>query len=209
MTERTANRIFTDLRTVRTALDLLTEGHSQYAVAKRLGYCAGTIRGWRLRAMREPEGWPTLADIDAWQADTDAQAARRAHNAARVASIRSFTRTHGHGRKVPGIGTVRRLRALIAIGWSQSDLAARLGVTQQQVSLLTRGIHPEVHVSTREAVTRLYDQLSMTVPTHRPAHSVNRTRADAARKGWAPPLAWDDDQIDNPDAQPEGMATAA
>ena len=34
-----------------------------------------------------------------------------------------------------------------------------------------------------------------------------RARSTAKRKGWAPPMAWDDDTIDDPQAKPVGLRT--
>lgn len=50
--------------------------------------------------------------------------------------------------------------------------------------------------STHEAIAAMYDQLAMT-----PGPSTC-TRNKAAKRGYAPPLAWDDGDLDNPDATP-------
>lgn len=103
--------------------------------------------------------------------------------------------TTGQGLLTDPTGTARRLRALQRMGYSIRDLAARLNTQYPQIRQLLRGEN-RVHVDTRARVTNLYNQLSMT-----PGPS-QRSRAHATRNGWAPPLAWDDDQIDNPTAQP-------
>jgi hypothetical protein len=63
--------------------------------------------------------------------------------------------------------------------------------------------------TTADAITRVYDELSMTVPqddeagrSPRAGRIHDRQRRLAARRGWAPPLAWDDDTIDDPAATP-------
>lgn len=94
------------------------------------------------------------------------------------------------------IGTARRLRALMAIGYTQGQLAAELGVDQSWVSKLMRNSRGRVNVDTHQRVVELYDRLSMT-----PGASA-QAREKAHRNGWPPPLAWDDDTIDDPDAQP-------
>jgi hypothetical protein len=53
-----------------------------------------------------------------------------------------------------------------------------------------------VHRGTAGQVARVYDELAMT-----PGPST-RARDAAARRGWVPPLAWDDDEIDDPQARP-------
>lgn len=109
-------------------------------------------------------------------------------------------RLHGHGL-VDSLGTVRRLRALSAIGWSQSYLAARLGKATSAVHILVVGRHDRVQRRIADAVAALYDELSMT-----PGPS-EYARTTARRNGWAAPLAWDEDAIDQPDARPQGMAS--
>jgi transcriptional regulator with XRE-family HTH domain len=97
------------------------------------------------------------------------------------------------------IGVRRRVRALVALGWSQSKLADRLGIQRSNFHLATdaRG----VTVATMRAVEELYDELSMTLPpqdTHRDRIAASRARNYAKARGWLPPLALDDDLIDRP-----------
>jgi transcriptional regulator with XRE-family HTH domain len=98
---------------------------------------------------------------------------------------------------IDGTGTNRRLQALAALGWSQSELASRLGFTFQNVSRLAT--EARVNRDTAAKVRALYDELSMT-----PGPSV-RAQREAQRKGWPVPLAWDDDKIDDPAARPSKM----
>lgn len=100
--------------------------------------------------------------------------------------------------RVDGTGTARRLRALAAMGWPSHELAARLGVSREAVQQRTRETWPAER-STVGRVRDLYDALSMT-----PGPS-ERARRRAARLEWAPPLAWDDDTIDDPTARPVGV----
>jgi transcriptional regulator with XRE-family HTH domain len=80
---------------------------------------------------------------------------------------------------IDGTGTNRRLQALAALGWSQSELASRLGFTFQNVSRLAS--EGRVNRDTAAKVRALYDELSMT--------SARRSvPADLAlRKGWTVP----------------------
>lgn len=91
-------------------------------------------------------------------------------------------------------GTLRRVQALMAMGWACRDIAARIGYARPD-DLLRPG-RPILR-ETAERVARLYEELCMT-----PGPSV-RARAIAARRGYAPPLAWDDDTIDDPNALPD------
>jgi len=93
-------------------------------------------------------------------------------------------------------GTTRRLQALVAIGYTQADLAARVGITAANATELFRG-NRSVLLSTAIKVQGIYEELSM-----RPGPS-DAARQRAKKLRWAPPLAWDDDTIDNPEAKPD------
>lgn len=119
-------------------------------------------------------------------------AARNYHKA------RHYDHHRGIPRKVSPVGTHRRLRALAALGWTFADVADRLGCTCQAV----HSIHREntIYLTTRIAIARVYDQLSMSRPEGRYA---TRARGQAAARGWMPPLAWEGMDIDDPDARPD------
>jgi len=93
------------------------------------------------------------------------------------------------GTNVPAVGTVRRLQALAALGWSLTGSAAALGMTPQNMASLLR--RPTVRRSTADAVAQLYELRSGT-----PGPSV-RAREFAIRRGWPPPLAWNDIDTDD------------
>jgi transcriptional regulator with XRE-family HTH domain len=102
------------------------------------------------------------------------------------------------------------LQALVALGWSQSKLAQRLGI-------LPTNLGPVIGTSTAggpnrreglrvlsrstvDAIEALYDELSMTLPpatNQRERISVSRAKRYAAQHGWLPPLALED--TDTPD----------
>lgn len=102
---------------------------------------------------------------------------------------------------VDATGARRRVQALAVIGWSLTEQARRLGYSEVQgLAMVLR--QQWVTVRTAQAVAGLYDQMWA-----RPAPAelnAARTRRWAARKGFASPLAWDDDAIDDPRATPEG-----
>lgn len=99
-------------------------------------------------------------------------------------------------KRVDAAGCRRRIQALVAIGWPMDVLAARVG---ESPSAIRHVIYRKyVYLPTVRKVTRLYDELSM---IQGPS---NLSRLAAARKGWPPPLAWDDDLIDDPTAVPVG-----
>jgi hypothetical protein len=100
-------------------------------------------------------------------------------------------------------GTHRRLRALVTIGWSQAKLAARLSMEPGNFGKTIRSLR--VQAVTARAVRALYDELWTVAPPeddHRERISVSRAKNYARAHGWLPPMAWDDDQIDDPDAEP-------
>ena len=100
------------------------------------------------------------------------------------------------GARVDITGTTRRLRALVAIGYTQCDLAGRLGITSENSTDLFHA-KGRVLAATALKVAALYDRLSMTAGPSQAA------RDRARRLRWHPPLAWDDDTIDDPNAKPE------
>ncbi|MCT1515294.1 hypothetical protein [Dietzia cercidiphylli] len=103
------------------------------------------------------------------------------------------------GTPVDCTGTSRRLQALVALGHPQSYLAAQLGV---QASNLANPVHGRTQVSARFArrVSELFDELQLT------PGSSTRAVARARQLGWVPPLAWDEEEIDNPAACPSSAA---
>jgi transcriptional regulator with XRE-family HTH domain len=104
---------------------------------------------------------------------------------------------------VASTGTVRRLQALVAAGWPQSQLAARLGLTDSNFASTLR--REQVLVRTVRAVRALYTELWLADPAELgvPATSVSRSRNHAISNGWAPPGAWDEGAIDDPQAAPD------
>lgn len=97
---------------------------------------------------------------------------------------------------IDSAGTRRRIEALQVVGWSQQEVATRLGISRQAVAQMKRAAL--VTVANAVRVRDVYDELCMKPGTDR------RTRRWATRMGYAPPLAWDDESIDDPAAQPHG-----
>jgi hypothetical protein len=97
---------------------------------------------------------------------------------------------------VAGVGARRRLRALIALGYGQSDLARRLGFEPTNFTRIVNAAPTKgVEERTRAAVAALYELLSMVPPI---GATADRTRALAKERGWVPPLGLDDDRLDDP-----------
>jgi hypothetical protein len=89
---------------------------------------------------------------------------------------------------VPATGFRRRVHALMAIGWTQKEIAAELGIAQGNLAVKLRA-NESVRRATHVAMCEVYDRLCM---TRRDSTVGRRTAGIAARRGWPPPLAWDD-----------------
>jgi DNA-binding CsgD family transcriptional regulator len=98
---------------------------------------------------------------------------------------------------IDSTGTIRRIQALVALGWPMAVLGERRGVTGRNLHRLLS--QTRVHRDTAANIAALYDELSMTIGPSR------RSRYLARNNGWPVPLAWDDDKIDDPAARPSKM----
>lgn len=98
---------------------------------------------------------------------------------------------------VPAIGSARRIRALVAMGWRYVDLEPETGISSKELSRLATDSQLRIGRVRAGMVAEAYDRLSMTTGPS------SKARVRARRKGWAPPLAWDDETIDDPMESPE------
>lgn len=98
--------------------------------------------------------------------------------------------------RASSIGCVRRVHALRRLGWPLPEIARHAGVSYGGLKDATS--HHQFTDRMADAVCRAYDTLSGT-----PGPSTVAAKK-AAGEGCAPPAAWDD--IDDPAAQPVGMA---
>jgi len=109
------------------------------------------------------------------------------------------------GARIDSTGTTRRIQGLVAIGWSQSKLAVRLGMLRSNFTAIAQG-RTDVTVTRAKAVADMYDELWNTAPPHtewRDHIAYSRSLSYAAKAGWVVPMAWSDDDIDNPNATPD------
>lgn len=102
---------------------------------------------------------------------------------------------------VQGLGTTRRLRALIAIGWTESELADLFCLRSRLVAELLAGVHEQVQKPLARYVALRYERLS---GAHRESTEADESRALAKQLGWASTLAWDDIDINDPKARARG-----
>lgn len=93
---------------------------------------------------------------------------------------------------VPAAGAQRRIQALMLMGWRHSDLTSRLGFRSAQI-LERDTITARKHHAVAQVYDCLWDQRGPSLVSTR----------RAAQRGWMPPMAWDDDTIDNPAARPD------
>lgn len=116
----------------------------------------------------------------------------RADHSHRVLAVTGPAPQH---RDINAIGTVRRLRALMAMGHPLATVARETGLSAGRLSVIANGQRPHVRAATGEAVRAAYRRLVLTPGTS------SRSRTWASRRGWHGPAAWDD--IDDPTAAPD------
>lgn len=106
---------------------------------------------------------------------------------------------------VPAWPYMRRVQALVAMGWSISVVCRHLGVTSSNFRAFreygkggSRAHRVKIRVSTARAIIRVYDDLSNRFPpesTHRERISAARARRYAQERGWPVPMDWE--AVDN------------
>lgn len=123
-------------------------------------------------------------------------------NYGRYNKRREYLAQTGRPLRVSALGTHRRIRALMALGYGLPRLAAELGIATGNLS--KKFTQPYVQRATHERVAELYERLAMApLPT---GWSAERTRNIGRARHWPSPMAWDD--IDT-DPTPHGLRRAA
>lgn len=102
----------------------------------------------------------------------------------------------GQNGYIPAIGAARRLQALIANGWAQSELAELLDAEVARISDLVHGKQEFVTADRYRSICDLFDKLQLVPGSSKHARTVS------VKHGWALPLEWDEELIDDPTAQP-------
>lgn len=166
---------FVDAEPVREHLAaLMSAGMGQHRIAEVSGIRRATVRG----IMLGTRGRPPCKRV-----------VRR--NAEKLLAVKLDL---AGGVAIDGLGSTRRLQALVAIGYTQTYLAERLGWQVSNLGKLTHG-QRKVTTATAKQISALYDELSM-----KPGPSEG-ARNYARRRHWPAPLAWDD--IDDPQERPQ------
>src|SRR6185436_1742924 len=102
-------------------------------------------------------------------------------------------------RGVDATGTRRRVQALAWMGWPCAEVACRVGTTGMSLATQMRTNRNRVSYAMAARVATVYDELWN-------QQGPSRISAAKARSlGYAPPLAWDDDTIGDPRAEPFGV----
>lgn len=102
---------------------------------------------------------------------------------------------------IDSTGTGRRLQALVRIGWSYDEISRLSGINDE--TLRKVATRPRVAVGVAAAVAGVYDDLY-----HSDGPSI-LAMLGGHRRGFAPPDAWGEDTIDDPNAEPYvGVAAA-
>lgn len=186
----------TDPRLIR---DVLTyaQDHGPCITARHFEVDVSTVYRWKEYRARFGASWPTDADI----AEYDAKAHARALNAARKRRYEARVYLNRGPILQDATGSIRRLRALCRMGWTQGEIGAQpeLQVSAERISQFARGRHALMTPETIKSITAVYRRLCRTIPTGTHA---DYARGLATAKGWDGPGAWDDETIDDPTAQP-------
>ncbi|MFF7527297.1 hypothetical protein [Streptomyces pseudovenezuelae] len=99
-------------------------------------------------------------------------------------------------------GTHRRVQALETLGWSRTRMAFEVGISESNFKTRLRSRTVSARFARR--VARMYDRLWRLRPEDHGVipYVAERVRERATQQGFQGPLAWDDDTIDDPKAQP-------
>lgn len=159
------------------------------AVRRLKGWIA---RGYSARAITEMTGLPNRTIQK--QLRGNVQVEKMQHKTA--TAILTAPDVPTGGGWVPAIGCVRRLRALTVNGWSMHALSERCSIGEGTLAALRDDKHRVTRPRFAREVSRVYDEL-WDVPG---PGKLAGTRA--RNRGWLPPLAWDDESIDDPKATP-------
>lgn len=107
-------------------------------------------------------------------------------------------------REPTGWGTQRRLQALASRGWSPLAIQKATGIPAADLTGALKDWRETWQALDRQ-VAGAYEMLWNRQPpgaTQQEQELADSARTDAAQRNWAPPMAWDDDLIDQPNGKP-------
>lgn len=111
----------------------------------------------------------------------------------------------GAGRKMASVGAVRRVGSLAYMGWSLASIASHLNAPVCALTALIA--HPDWTLSTsrRDAIEKVYNKLWNQEPEGSYGKADDELgKSIGYRIKCVPPLAWDDDDIEDPNHEPTG-----
>lgn len=98
---------------------------------------------------------------------------------------------------VDATGTKRRIRALVSYGYSYAEMARRVGWTTANLAKLAGDDTVNVTAGTARLIVDLFNELQLTPGTN------SRAKKRGKSHGWALPMEWEEDEIDDPAATPQ------
>lgn len=119
--------------------------------------------------------------------------------ATRYHKKRKLRRLAGADATTSAVGSVRRLQAMVHLGYSFAEIGRMIDRSRGQVRGWAYGRHDSVSPETAHRICRAFSKVCMTVPAPpdaRGKRSVTLARNLARRNGWLSPLAWDDIDLD-------------
>jgi transcriptional regulator with XRE-family HTH domain len=153
---------------------------------RRIGELSGVSRSALQKMSRNRAGTDEPLRTNVWRSTAN-----------RILAIPLEVDNRNYGVRIDATGSLRRLRALHAIGWTQTEIARRIGWTLANLNRYFISDPDRINRSTAVGIARVFNELQLT-----PGPS-DRARRHARKHGWAPPLAWDEDAIDDPAAKPD------
>ncbi|MFI6033008.1 hypothetical protein ACIBBD_02260 [Streptomyces sp. NPDC051315] len=173
-------RVLVDAEPVRQhILDLQTIGHSITCIARLAGVAHTTVGNFL-------HGRPSSR--------RGRQRQTTPETAAKILAVKPLTT----------VGTMRRIQALVAVGWPSRRVAAYAGVSNRWVIEL----RPDavILISYAEKIVAAYGELRHVKPEKHGVHPghADRARARAKANRWPTPAYWDQhpDDIDDPYFEP-------
>jgi hypothetical protein len=186
----------------------MRRGRKQYSVNRQLGrpgLIDATPARERLRRLQQTMTWGQISaavgsEPGNLQHIADGRRAKiRRSTLAQILAVQPEAPAPGKYRDATG--TRRRLQALRAIGHSAKVIADKAGSAEARIQLISSGEQPTVRQALEVKIRKVYAELHQTpAPAGR---SATRAKNHALANDWAPPGAWDDDTIDDPQAKPE------
>ena len=118
-------------------------------------------------------------------------------------AILALTAAEMHQKLLPSVGSARRLRALVAIGWPFHTIGPYIGLHPDSVARIHR--QPYIYRVTADDVAVGYERLKGLTPEDHGVSPIGATKSRrlAERRGWPDPLWWEDmGHIDDPTFDP-------